>query len=709
MTTPRSTLRFALLAAGLLGLAARLPAQNTPRPVVSTRPNEPVKGPLQGKTTNVVLRPNADLTFHAYLENPGQQAWTNVTVRLTADEKGEQPLAEGLVEQVGAGEVARVVLRSLAPPEPPAAPMPPAGDKEKAPPAAPKPPAGAPAPAALYLHALDDQKKPFPNTRPTKFEVRVSAPRDYVSATPQVTPTGGGFALTVRLAPLAGAGEVFRGKPAPARLVVRPELIPGLDPASLKDGTYQTVIAPNTGEVALVAKNLRFTGRPGPSVVTVSVDGYDRAFVFATDFSGTTPALTPSNARLVRVDAPRYAVPGRPLAVRLEVFNDRSDASAVDRPRLEFQRAEQGDPEVPTADLTTPRQQTITYRVGQAGELIFHAGVKDWEIPLDTAGVYGTRTLTFSLTDQAGKVLTRPRADDPTATEPVTTTHTLTLDDTVPADVRLLALPPKVVPKKPRKQPPPPGAVPPLPGPNPVPGLVLPPWACDCVLPPSFGVPAPPPATAAPKELPPPLPLVIGKTRVRGTVLELVARAEDPESGVAAVLFFVGAPPGPDGKSPPGSKAAVGELAYRPLKAKETGPPEVLGYAAAFDLPDAKGPLTVGVRVTNGAGLTTEVTHDLLLVDPPPPPTTGTIEGRVVQGSTPERPQPGLDVLLTDPAGKVIKATKADAAGAFAFEELPPGPYAVMSVKVADFGAKAIQPATVEAGEVTTVTLELKR
>jgi hypothetical protein len=115
------------------------------------------------------------------------------------------------------------------------------------------------------------------------------------------------------------------------------------------------------------------------------------------------------------------------------------------------------------------------------------------------------------------------------------------------------------------------------------------------------------------------------------------------------------------------------------------------------------------VRFTNGAGLTTEETHDLLLVDPPPPPTTGAIEGRVVQGSTPERPQPGLDVLLTDPAGRVIKATTADAAGAFKFEELLPGPYSVMSVKAADLGAKAVQTVTVEAGEVTAVTLELKR
>lgn len=710
MTLPRSALRFALLVAGFLGLAARLPAQNTPRPVVSTRPNEPAKGPFQGKTTNVVLRPNADLSFHVYLENPGQQAWTNVTVRLTADEKGEQPLAEGLVEQIGPGEVARVVLRSTAPvppPEPPAAaPMPPAADKEKAAPAAAKPPAGTPAPAVLYLHAIDDQKKPFPNTRPTAFDVRVSPPRDYVSATPQVTPTGGGFAISVRLGRLANASEAFRGKPATARLDVRPELVPGLDPASLKDGTFQTVIAPDAKEVVLVAKSLRFIGRPGPSTVTVSVDGYDRAFVFTTDFSGTTPALSPSGTPGVRIDAPRYAVPGRPLSARLEVFRDTGD----ERPRLEFYRAEQGEPEVPTAGLTTPRQQSVTYQVGKAGELVFHAEVKDWVIPLDTAGVYGTRRLEFSLTDQDGKILTRPQADEPAEKEPVPATHLLTLDDTVPEAVRLLALPPKVEPKKPRKLPLPPGAVPPLPGPSPVPGLVLPPWACECVLPPSFGVPVPPvPVAAVPKELPAPLPLVIEKTRVRGTVIELIARAEDPESGITGVLFFLGSPPGPDGKSPPGSRAVVGELAYRPLGAKQEGPPQVLGYAAAFDLADVKGPATVGVRFTNGAGLSTEVTHDLLLVDPTPPPTTGTIEGRVVQGSTPERPQPGLDVLLTDPAGKVIKAAKTDAAGAFKFEELLPGPYAVMSVKIADYGAKAIQPATVEAGEVTTVTLELKR
>ncbi|HET6575962.1 MAG TPA: hypothetical protein VFG68_20340, partial [Fimbriiglobus sp.] len=538
--------RSALLAAGLLGLAARLPAQTGLRPAVSTRPDESKQAQSFNGTTSITLRPNAELPFHVYLVNGDQQPWTNVTVRLAADARGQKPLAEGLVERVGAGEVARVALLSLAPPAPPAAPVPPAGDKEKAPPAAPKPPAGLPAPDTLYLLVLDDKKQPIAGTKAVDFQIGIDQPRNYVAASPSVSQTGNAYTLTVRLGRPANVSNAFRGKPAPARLVIRPELVPGLDPASLKDGTYQTVVAPDAkGEVVLVARNLRFPGgQPKRSVFSVSVDGYDRAFGFVTDFTGTTPSAITGDTRLVRIDAPRYGVPGRPFAARLEVFND----TGTERPRLEFHRAAEGEPEVPTAGKTTSRETTKTYRVGEAGELLFRAEVKDWVVPLDTAGIYGKRTLEFALTDENGTVLTSPRIDNPTEREPVRDVHEFTLDDTVPAGVQLLALPPKVVPKKPRKQPPP-GV--PLPGPSPVPGLVLPPWACECVLPPSFGVPVPLPAIVAKKEVPPPLPLVLGKTRVRGTVIELIARAEDPESGIARALLFVGAPPGPDGKSPP--------------------------------------------------------------------------------------------------------------------------------------------------------------
>jgi hypothetical protein len=700
MTHSPALLRFALLAAGLVGLAARLPAQDRPRPVVSTRADEPAKGPLKGQTTNLVLRPNADAPFSVYVENPdANQTFANLTVRVTADPDGGLLLAEGTVGSVGPRQFARVALHPAAPPGGPAAAPPvepappPAAEKGQAPPAAPKPPAGAPLlTTTLYVQVFRDGKTPL-SDKPAEFTVRVDTPKNYLEAVPQVTRTGTGYQLTVTLNSLAGEAGVFRGKPAVARLDLRPDLMPGLDPASLKDGTFQTAVAPGAKGVALVAKNLQFAGRPVPSFFAVSVDGYDRAFVFATDFTGTTPAVTPASGRSVRIDAPRFGVPGRPLPVRLEVFND----DWADRPRLEFQRAEQGAPEVVTTpEQATPRYRDVRLRVGPAGELLFHAEVKDWVLPLDTAGVYGKRTLRLALTDADGKVLTQTQADGLNKPE-----ADIILDDTPPDNVQLLALPPKPPPKKPRKLPPPEAAaakstIPPG-------GIVLPPWACGCVLP--WPVPMPPPPE---KPAPPPAPGVIARTLVRGTTVELVARAEDLESGVTRVLFFVGPPPGPDGKPPPGGKVLESRL--RPPPEKLVGPPPTwVEFGATLDLPDVKGPVTVGVRFTNGAGLVSpDVTREIWLVDPVVP-TTGTIEGKVIQGSSPERPQPGLDVLLLDAGGKVVKATKTTDTGEFRFEELPPGPYTVYTVKPADLGARSLQPATVEAGEVTAVTLELRR
>jgi hypothetical protein len=47
------------------------------------------------------------------------------------------------------------------------------------------------------------------------------------------------------------------------------------------------------------------------------VPGYDRAFLFTTDFSGTAPQ--PVDAPDLRIVAPRFNQPGKPCAVRLEV------------------------------------------------------------------------------------------------------------------------------------------------------------------------------------------------------------------------------------------------------------------------------------------------------------------------------------------------------------------------------------------------------
>ena len=91
------------------------------------------------------------------------------------------------------------------------------------------------------------------------------------------------------------------------------------------------------------------------------------------------------------------------------------------------------------------------------------------------------------------------------------------------------------------------------------------------------------------------------------------------------------------------------------------------------------------------------------------PPKFGAIAGRVVQGAGSERPQPGLPVQLLDATGKVIGAATTNTAGEFEFPDLLPGPYFVGSVKVADYGARSVQAVSVEAGETTAVTLDLKR
>src|SRR5436305_2788492 len=118
MTHSPALPRLALLAAGLVGLAGRLPAQEVPRLVVSPDPKPPL-----ARTTNIVLRPNADAPFSVYVENPGGQTWANLTVRVTADEDGNRPIVEGSVETVGPNKTVRVPLRPAVPPgTPPAAP-----------------------------------------------------------------------------------------------------------------------------------------------------------------------------------------------------------------------------------------------------------------------------------------------------------------------------------------------------------------------------------------------------------------------------------------------------------------------------------------------------------------------------------------------------------------------------------------------------------
>jgi hypothetical protein len=182
------------------------------------------------------------------------------------------------------------------------------------------------------------------------------------------------------------------------------------------------------------------------------------------------------------------------------------------------------------------------------------------------------------------------------------------------------------------------------------------------------------------------------------------------------VLFYFGDPP-PEGKPLPPGKAAPGVPSTLPsaggdLPARAIpDPTRPALFTATLLPPDQKGPVTVTARFTNRVGLTEETTADITLIDPP---TTGTIKGKVVQGSTPERPQPGVEVQLKDaaakPEDKPLAATTTNAEGVFTFKNVKPGKYVVGGEKPADYGAHDEKPVTVEASEKPSeVTLSLKR
>lgn len=617
--------------------AARDPADSDPWPFFSTRGDEPEDRDPLAPVGNLVVRPNQSAAFFAYVRNPADQDWTNLRLVLSSDENGTDVIAEGTVPRVKKGKTAPVKLTfKKAVPPPPA---PPPVDKEKDKAAPPPPPPAAKLAGRVYLLLFDAAQvggtsEPFRNPRaPATRTVRVAHPREYLTARAEVRgPTGakGGFSVDITVSPVAPSSDapvgssVFRGPPSKVKLDLRPELAPGLDPDALKAGTFEAVLAADGKGAVLRAEGLRLGAPTGnPDSFFVGADGFDRAFWFEADFRTAGNVLAPVFDRpYLGIGVPRFAVPGKAaLPVRVEV----SGREPVGEPNLLFHRTPVGDPERLTAGLPGPRDSRLTARVGDGGELVVAAEVKDWVIPVETGGVFGTRP--FSLGIGAASAEAR-----------------VTLDATAPAGLRFRRLP---------------------------------------------------------------------ATSLRGKALALTAEATDEESGVSKVVFYVGEPP-PDGKPLPPGKAALGVRGSVPSAGAKKAPTDDAS-AAAFTgsllMPDQKGPVLVGVRFTNRVGLSEDLTAEVTLVDPP---TTGSIKGRVVQGATSERGQPGLDVVLTEPDAKPdakpIAAAKTNDKGEFTMTGLKPGQYVLSTAKPSDYGAKATAKVTVVASDKPAeVTLSLKR
>jgi hypothetical protein len=182
-------------------------------------------------------------------------------------------------------------------------------------------------------------------------------------------------------------------------------------------------------------------------------------------------------------------------------------------------------------------------------------------------------------------------------------------------------------------------------------------------------------------------------TQVKGQPLRVAASVQDKETGIKRVVFFVGPPPGPDGKR-----------AAEPVKVE--GVKQANLWTAELPLPaEAKGLMQVGLVATNEVGLEVTETKNIKLVDAPPP--AGNLHVKVLRG---DRPQEGLLVKLKDAEGKEKSAEVTDAKGIAKFSKLPPGVYGVSANKPdSGTGSKGDAIGKVEVDKTTEVNINLRR
>jgi hypothetical protein len=299
------------------------------------------------------------------------------------------------------------------PPAPPAAPavavvVPPAAPAPGAPPAAPPEP---PPPGtelvrskgyfSFTLRLLDDAGKPVVNADDAERrpygqvgEVRISRPETYVTATDGTveTPTAGltTFAFTVSPFTTDKTNPAFVGS---AAVALGFPAQPALDGAVVREGVYRRtlVVRPGTLPSVQVAGTVENAGRGLRAAL--SVDGYERAFVYSPAPEGTGKAgvkVDPAAAvRIFPAAVPAKVItrPDTAFPVRIETDNDRFD----DTLEIWVEPAEKKlvtDREVIRPGGT--REERVWVEPTGPGEgVLVTSKLRDRTVPLDLSAVRG--------------------------------------------------------------------------------------------------------------------------------------------------------------------------------------------------------------------------------------------------------------------------------------------------------------------------------
>ncbi len=387
--SPRALLTSVLLPV-VLACPCAAPAQ-PPGPKVrllfGRAANDPTPKP------DFFVRPNAEQAVFVFVQNDDDRPRT-VTVQLL---EGTRPLlataAPVAVKDDGAPHP--VALAKVAAPAPPGPAAPPKPEEAKGP---------------LAFRLLDEKGEPIGGPVP----VEVARPGRYL-APPLVRyfppsrdhPVG-------RLVARVRVREEFAGPPCRVELVVRPERIPGLVPGQKKEGVYAGLLAGKRGEeLVLVAEGLRFAGTAtyrGP--VYLTVDGYERAFTFFVSFPPTGTPATPIevNRPGLFLDAPAFALPDKPLKVRVEVDNaPRGARTTLEvRTRVLVERDEGlvlEESHRVAAEYFGDRRQSLLVSAAEGGGALFKTVVTDWDLPVDLGVVHGPAVLRLRLFDESDRLL----------------------------------------------------------------------------------------------------------------------------------------------------------------------------------------------------------------------------------------------------------------------------------------------------------------
>jgi hypothetical protein len=634
----------------------------------------------------VELRPNSEQKIFLFVENENEVPLRKVVVKLSKVEDGGaigEPLGTSVEIPIIDKKTSAPV--TFAPPKPAPAPQPPAGEKKQEVKAGPPPGIELPGPPfelhveISYKDATTSVKKILP--------VRIHHPKDYVTVTDQKfdRATQTVSFQVARLAPIYGAFcQVY--------LRLLPENILGLVPAKV-EGNYKAVLPSEAmasfkdGEknsVELLVKDLKFpSGPPDYGRFYVTVDGYDRAFMYWNAFNEGKLRELEQSPR-IRIFAPRFAVPGPKTPVRLEVDypfrlpeKERYEASQP-RPKpllveLDLDLDGTGKTYAPLKVLRGPREEHVFVELAGGGALVFRNTSQDWAVAVDTSEVYGTRNLRARLRQSFVKDTYAPEYHD---------VFLFPEQDKVEQKVPVLDPAFKA---------------------SPYAGLTYEESGEDkynAVMAAITFDATPPEIVSLAQNL------EDKKTHIRGAPIKIWATVQDqpPNSTIKQVIFFVGKLT-PKGEIPPDA-----------LKVEGFNLPEgSRNWFAQIPIPtDKPGRFEIGAQATNGAGLSTAKVIILELRDPPAAGKAGVVAGagakilgRVVVGG---RPQQGVGVALADPKGEIKGFTKTNKLGAFEFVEVAPGTYNVAAANPA-LKLKGATLVTVPPGvaEVTGVSVEMKR